>query len=117
MTVTAFEIRRQEWMRGERSRLFDPTRARESRCCVGLYLRACGVPDAALADRSNASDIRDVQLPDETEWLFDEFAEAPCYGDSEAAEFLYDENDSTDVAESSIARLFAAQGITVTFRD
>lgn len=109
--VTEFTIKRSEWLRGEgraRSRLLRGSDAKK--CCVGIYLSACGIPDSHLLDIRAAEDVR---LPTPL-WLHREWLH------QEDAFRLYEINDDQieeQDRELEIASIFAAHGITVTFED
>lgn len=112
--VTSFVIKRSEWLRGEgaiESALLRPRDGK--RCCVGIYARACGVGDNAIAnffwpgDRDCESNMCGWVLPG-SHWLHQ-------------VDGLVTANDSIYLDESErehhIARIFADHGITVTFED
>jgi len=110
--VTEFVISRKEWLRGEGMRNSALLRKSDGkRCCVGIFARACGAPDASIIDRVWPRRW-DRWAP---EWLFQEEEFFESY-DSLAAV-----NDKTDLPDAErervIAAMFAAQGITVTFTD
>lgn len=122
-SVTEFVIKRSEWLHGETSRnsyLYRSTD--QKRCCVGSYLKACGVPDRVMMNRGGAiSDINTLTPLVEAvaPWLVNS-----SYGvkqNSDYAHRLYSLNDGTLVDEGDreelITEAFAKQGIKVTFVD
>lgn len=137
--VKSFIIDRTNWLRGEgskASRLLRPTD--EKMCCVGIYLKACGVPRDQLLDTAAVESRRLVSgglsldsvsdtklaipiLPEGASWLRDDFKH--CSGPTPAASALYSMNDyqASDMPEryreEGIRNLFAKQGVEVTFVD
>jgi hypothetical protein len=110
--VRAFVISRKVWLRGEGggySALFRPKD--KKRCCLGLYLEACGRDLRSLATRMNPADLRG-NVPG---WLLS------GSGNSDACRHLIEQNDARDIPESNrerwIAAGFAKAGIKVTFED
>ena len=62
-------IDRAVWYRGqgpEESKLLRSEDGR--RCCIGLYLQACGVPDNALRGKPVAVQLFNIALPPEADW-------------------------------------------------
>ena len=105
--VTAFVIDRATWLRGEGYQSSALLRSSDGkRCGVGIYLRACGVPDKRLKNVDEAESV--AGLPKQADWLI------TAKRNSDLAMKLYGENDGT-AKESAIATLFAEMGITVTF--
>lgn len=105
--VTAFVIDRTVWLRGEgiaRSKLLRPDDGK--RCCVGIYLGACGVADEALSGVPAAHNA--VNVPDMPRWLLEDVG--GLYADNDAYGGLTEER-----REELIADGFARRGITVTF--
>lgn len=104
----ALVIDRAKWMRGETGTLL----ADDGRqCCIGIYLSACGVRDKALKGNATPMELRH-DVPSEAAWLLDGSV------DSTVTELLVSDNDrrcAESTREESIASLFAAQGIDVSF--
>lgn len=113
--VTEFTIKRSEWLRGEGNSVSRLLRSTDlKRCCVGIYARACGIPDPAIIDMGwpNVGSERinggfRWRVP-ETHWL----AQL-----NNLAGVNDDEGSSSGARESTIAAIFAKHGITVTFED
>ena len=117
-TVTAFVIKRSEWLRGEgveRSYLLRGSDGK--RCCVGIYARALGIPDSAI--RGFSWPYSGGQIRNPCAWDTDD-SEA-SWLNSLSADTLSVENDdkftSDPEREIAIANIFANVGITVTFED
>ena len=106
MDVKKFTIDRAVWLRGEGNRASKLLREADGKmCCVGMYLRACGVPDAKLRGKSEACYVHDDDIvPDWTK---------------NNAGLLYEANDDphTDPAtrEAKIVNMFAEAGVAVEF--
>lgn len=80
------------------------------RCCVGIYLKACGMSDSQLLDLTTADQLVGL-LPVEAQWLQRNGVNLP----------LYQLNDSVSIIKASreaqIATEFAEHGVIVTFTD
>lgn len=101
----SFEISRKVWLRGEGIEKSYLLRRTDSKmCCVGICLRALGLPDSALMDKKTAMAVGALHL-DEVIWNTN----------------LYQYNDNPDTLpedrEARITNGFAKGGITVTFTD
>lgn len=137
--VTAFVIKRSEWLRGEGAINSYLLREEDGkRCCVGIYARACGVPDDHLAGQSwpmspsQAKDCANTRigwaepkpwvLP-EGHWLLERLHDL-TEGFTNLSNINDARMDNTDFAtfreddrERLVAKVFARHGITVTFED
>lgn len=126
MPVKSFTIDRSRWLRGDinTSTLRNDNNCR---CCLGFYLGACGVDDEHLTDVPFPADASLLAggLPKEASWLVtnqgrDTLTDASTV-DSRLCKAITDANDyatnSPSAREAEIARLFAEQGIEVTFVD
>jgi len=109
--VGEFTIDRKEWLRGEGVYQSYLLRARDGkRCCVGIYLKACGMSDEELSGVTGANEkpVCDL-LPQEAGWLLN----------WELLGHLYVDNDERSTSESEreerIAEGFARNGIKVNF--
>jgi hypothetical protein len=121
-------IKKSEWLRGEGSTNSYLLRASDQkRCCVGIYCRALGVPDEAIRLRqwisNRDNELRD-QFPD-LKWLddsnfpFKPISTESIY-DSVTKRTLGEMNDEITPnydRESAITRVFAKNGVEVTFED
>lgn len=116
-------IDRRIWLRGEGDADDNPADPacllRESdgkRCCVGIYLRALGVPDSELKGVREAQGVRG--LPADAHWLVDSH-EHRMIQNSQAGLDLYDLNDAKRpggvVREARIRKKFAEHGVEVRF--
>ena len=107
-------IDRRVWLRGESMSALLRV-STQTRCCVGIYLSALGVPDEALAGNPTAYEVNKF-IPESAEWLLGERCE-----NSDDANDLYGNNDyrSLDPAtrEQMIAAIFARHGVEVEFQD
>lgn len=122
-TVTAFVIKRSEWLRGEGTIPSRLLRIKDNkRCCVGIYARALGVPDAQLRDvgwpvhlsRYSPTQMCWTLAPeDEAYWLV-----APERGIQERTLSMTNDKAAEESGrECRIAAIFAKHDITVTFED
>lgn len=81
-------IDRKIWLRGEGSDVSKLLRSSDQkRCCVGIYLGACGVEDVSMQDVSDANILNFREpLPEGAQWLRN-------YQAKETAGDLYEAND------------------------
>jgi len=120
--VTKLIIDRTIWLRGEspnRSRLLRSDDGK--RCCLGIYLGACGVPDEALMDVESPQGVlirAAAVFPEQALWLLEPKRDV----NSDQAHRLMLQNDyfaeagdNPETREQAIASVFADQGIEVTF--
>lgn len=117
--ITSFVIDRLTWIRGsiETALLTDKGKM----CCLGFYSAACQVSNEALLhtadphelDPASRKTLRNVGA----DWLFGE--DEYCDRNSTATNELILCNDirtaTDEVREQNIARIFAENGVTVTF--
>jgi len=107
-------IDREIWLRGEN----DSYLLRDSddrRCCLGIYLEACGVDKEQLSNKQDPYDFaRGYKLPMQTTWLM-----LGDHHNSDLAGQLMGANDDRNLLEEQreeeITFLFAKVGITVRF--
>ncbi len=116
--VDEFVIPRDEWLRGEgpdKSFLHRVEDGKE--CCVGIYLKACGVPIRALTGIADAvylcDDDDEIDFPDDLSWMLDGSDIGDLYSNNDCVDSEYTESRR----EEDIASLFADNGIKVTFVD
>ena len=112
--MTELVIDRKVWLRGEggeKSLLLRPEDGKM--CCLGIYLKQCGMPDSLLRGRANPT-----QLTTAPTWLR---AAGQFGGFTETAEcrFLILQNDDERISEPAreqrIAEGFAKAGVSVRF--
>lgn len=97
-------------------------------CCLGFYLKSCGVPAVYLRDQRGPKNAarpmlsRGRRIPMQMRWLLEDaglFPTSSVVDDSELAQKLMNVNDNEDLPsrerEKKIAALFAKQGIKVKF--
>ena len=106
-----FSINRNTWLRGEGAEASRLLRfADKKMCCLGFYLRACGVPTQILLGANTPYAIRG-SVPKEAAWLLH-----PYVADMSA---LMEENDSYYVTEKGrerrIKEIFARHSVLVEF--
>jgi hypothetical protein len=96
-----------EWLRGAHSNTDNVAEFSQllrhwdkRRCCIGCYLRDCGLPDEQLRGAGTAEDIDREELPEEASWLHDDIGL-----DSEEASYMYAVNDDTDEIYSDHERV------------
>ena len=115
-----FTIDRRVWLRGEPhgSRLYRP--ADRKQCCVGIYLRACGVSTRALSDQATAASLVEdgrAQMPSRAKWLLSGDYALSWAESSVDGQRLYGMNDSPEETgrEERIEAIFARHGEAVRF--
>ncbi len=112
--VKSFVISMKEWLRGQPGDSF-LLRDDGQRCCVGIYLKACGVPEERLELVQAAAGVAEVSgIPD---WMLE--AVSHCGVRSAIGQLYWTNDHGSDDAErkAAITAQFAAKGITVTFVD
>lgn len=104
--LSEFVIKRSRWERGKGlgGGVFLNCSTKQQ-CCVGIFLSACGIPDAALCGLASDNRLRFSFLSRMTREL------SPLYAVNDS-HHLTDEQRETQLTE-----LFAAKGIAVTFID
>lgn len=125
-------IDRERWIRGDSARAALRRADDGMMCCLGFFLTACGVPEAAVTDLSEPPEAfeRPDQIPPaalflvSSEEVVDEDYVDPTYFDmrnSADANSLMRANDDRTLdeqaRESRIVDLFAGNGVDVTFVD
>lgn len=123
--VTKFEVDRSEWLRsvpvGGTSCLLRGTDCK--RCCIGFYVAALGVSDSMAIDTADPAELDAASKKTICDaggsWLF---GEDECSNkNSQDTNDLIFENDRSDVGlygklrEDRIAKIFAKNGVAVTF--
>jgi hypothetical protein len=106
-----FTIDRKVWLCGEGGMNSRLLRSADGKmCCVGIFLKACGVTDEAMVDVGCAMGVR-AELPAEHQWLTEIDEESDIMR-------LYLFNDAHFVAEpreQDIAAIFTKHGVAVEF--
>jgi hypothetical protein len=110
----SFTIKRSEWIRGsmnELSQLLSPDSGKM--CCLGFYLRSCGMKKRDISDHTEPSDVI-TPLPKQAQWLSD----IPGRNSDAAKDLINVNDDDTlkwNTREAEIKELFAQQNIDVIF--
>ena len=104
---------RSRWLRGMSGRESVLQDDLGNACCVGIYLKACGVDSETLENQCHAQDksVRKF-IPKEARWLIDEFVNA--WASTEDASTLYQTNDKNDgysCPERKIKSIFRKHGV------
>lgn len=113
-----FSIRRKDWLRGGKRNSYLRNGSGKM-CCLGFYLRACGVPSSKMVLRPSPASLmerhRDVDVP---RWLAT-LEVGNLASDTSVCNELMSVNDDTrlkgPVREAKVAKLFKKRGIAVTF--
>ena len=112
-----FTIDRRIWYRGEDCGSCLYRSEDRKQCCVGIYLRACGVAVKSVRDQTTATRMAEEEcaIPSRARWLIDLSDGWPT--SSVDAAMLYSRNDAAKEAgrEQRIASIFARHGETVRF--
>ncbi len=123
--VSKFVIDRSIWMRGDgNGKLLD---SKGQRCCVGIYLKACGISDTKMLAIGTANSLvfryRDTRPGEHVpKWLLKSVPaiSSDAVTASEDAEKLYSVNDSIGFSEEKreqeVKEHFAKNGIKVSFK-
>ena len=109
------KINRKKWIRGEGEIYSYLLRTADYKmCCVGFYLKACGVKSRLLADNSTPTDTP-IALPKKAHWLVNKDV------NSASADILYAANDNMELSgktrEQRITKEFAKHDVEVEFVD
>lgn len=135
MSVKSFTIDRSIWLRAlppvPPGQPIDDIKATGSyllreidrkRCCLGIYLQACGVPDVVMEGIASPGYLfreRSEARPLMPEWLVDRDWDLGEGGNSFVATALMEINDDDTIddaaKEAFIIRTFAGEGVEVTF--
>lgn len=113
--MKTFTINRKKWLRGGfNSKLRNGAGAQ---CCLGFYLRACGVPASYLGGIETPVDVPG-ELPAEAQWL--SLKDGFSVRNSKETVELMNANDLDRSMprwkrEANIRRLFRTQGIIARF--
>lgn len=126
--VKRLQISRKIWLRGEgtTSVLYRPKDGKQ--CCLGIYLKACGIPLERMSEIKSPVGETVISLPEQAYWLADSLEKGESMevirGDnlwnSRACDRLMRTNDKLmpeDQRERDIIRGFAMQSIAVEFID
>lgn len=114
--IKEFVVDRAVWLRGEGSENSRLLRRQDDKmCCLGIYLDACGIAAEKLEDQATPEDVDPSE--DIPAWLY------RLTKDSKECTAkvwnLIDTNDDEDIPETEreaeVERLFANEGIKVTF--
>lgn len=125
--VDKFKIDRGEWYRGKGSRGSALLLKDGMRCCLGIFGRAIGVPDKCMlgvgAPDSSHETIKAYQDSEQTKWLFMKDYDSTFMKDYERSKDCVDlmyANDAPSLSEEEreedIIRIFAKNGIEVSFK-
>lgn len=117
-----FTINVENWLRGTGEDMSFLHRSQDGKeCCVGQYLRACGMPVEAINNIKAGRQIivgRNSALPPQARWLVNREG---IWHDTEDATELYSCNDDQIMSEQfrrkEIVRLFGLNGVQVKFSD
>ena len=122
--IKSFVIDRKIWARGRMldesggSKVNSLLRIDDKMCCLGIYLKACGVPNKDLLQVGDPENL-DLPLKMLPKWLLEE-VDIEGYENSKLVSDLIDANDATSCKEATrevkVAKLFAKTGIKVTFK-
>lgn len=115
MDITrTIRISREKWLRGKGgydSYLIRPRDGKQ--CCLGFYLKACGVAPGILKGKKTPKFLRRTDIPQEAQWLI------AGESNSAATNFLTGCNDSwrrlPNTQEELIAKEFRKHGVKVIF--
>lgn len=113
--VKTFTIKRKRWLRGRGSGCLLDT-VSHKQCCLGIYLTACGLPDAALNEALMPNEIKELSYKrNMPKWLSpnEEAEESSPVGTLAAI----NDKPSLRYREDKIREGFAAQGVRVRFVD
>lgn len=110
----AFVVDRETWIRGGHDKHSMLCRGDDGKqCCLGFFLRSCGVSKTAISDRSTPSDVG--KMPKKAAFLLEDSQS----GDSVAAYSMMEVNDdnAADAAiEEKLKKLFAENKVRITFK-
>lgn len=92
------QIPRDIWLRGEGTDESYLLRTSDRKmCCVGIYLKECGVSEEKMCDVKDANNFEvSKRLPEEAYWLVTIYPEGPTAG------LLYETNDYRFVEHEDI---------------
>lgn len=120
-----FEIDRETWHRGQGSNASSLLLPNGKRCCLGFYLKACSIPDLAMYWRGTPMKVFNDLGPGEEQskipsWLLSPASRIDNSINSGACRALIYYNDVSSTTdeekEAKIKEVFAANGVTVTFK-
>ncbi len=141
--MKSFTIKRSKWARGRKREMGGSQllNKRGNMCCLGFYLKSCGLPEAVLDNAGVPEEVFN-KIPEQAQWLL-----ADNTFDSTESDNLIDVNDGKyftlpygddggplggflsgtrgpnrikieeDIRELAVKELFAVQGIKVKFVD
>ena len=125
--VKSFTINRKYWARGNGTDVSNHLLNRNgTRCCLGFYAQACGIPDKELRGVGLVSDVVRSSTVEWNTRLADDSKLLAFAQDKPTTQALVDTNDSyigeyrsspasEEEREKKIANLFKRFGITVKF--
>jgi hypothetical protein len=109
--VTKFTVYRERWFRGKGWSQSQLLRGDGTMCCLGFYAKSCGATDDHILGKA-APSMSQGFWPD---WMYRFPARVPVVNEMMAI------NDGRSLPdeerERQLTELFAAQGITVEFKD
>jgi len=109
-------ISRRIWARGQPSKLLSGDDMKL--CCVGIYLRACGVADDALAERRDVDDLmenKNFTLPPRARWLWTTAAQRFVRKEVDEL-YLVNDSDSTGTSYHIIGEEERERALVTLFR-
>lgn len=122
-------ISRKRWIRGGDGMSYLLRDTDKKMCCLGFYLRSCGVRPSKLTDRESPREVTnakgDVVMPPNAAWLVTKtgadsrtcLALMRINDDDDDDPFAADETKREAKREAKIARIFAKHDVRVTFTD
>lgn len=124
MARKKFTIDRSKWACGDVEEKFNTTSMLRdpksgAMCCLGFYLKSCGVPNKELDSRALPSSLNEKKLPASTTWLLGPNLEGEREGHNNRQDDFTSPNDDLEMAQNSreakIRALFAEHDIDVEF--
>ena len=115
-------IDRDIWLRGEGSGWSYLLRKEDEKmCCLGIYLKECGVSSEKLLDMTSPCQLVKI-IPPEAEWLIDKSLGIDSMDTCDLMGFndrrkkkIEKEDEKEDEREEKIAHIFAKHNIEVEF--
>lgn len=120
-----FEIDRETWHRGQGSNTSQLLLENGNKCCLGFYLKACGISDLVIYNKGTPKMVaNELENSDEQSkipsWLLIPADRKRHYINSDSCRALINYNDVSSTTdeekEAKIKEVFAANGVTVTFK-
>lgn len=120
--ITHLTIDRKVWLRGQPGRSYLLREFDQKRCCLGIYLNACGIEDKFLEGQGSPGNMLRMipelngRIPG---WLVGTTRLDDDYGNSVDAVSLMEVNDDSGTPDTDRERFiiekFAENGVTVEF--